>query len=912
MFWSSTCPVAIVIDTNLGSGPILLQSIPNMAKKKKDLTLAEKERLAAQVLAASEGQISTAVAMKTIGFTSPERSESRKKRLYRHAQKIKVVSANEASTVAPSSASVSTPNQLDMANQSTQSISSLSAPPSYSPTNPNNQGPVTREQKELRRQLDDATADDGNDSVPVKVKKRRRSSQQKHLEDSKKNKQRKIQSAAVKSATTQIKESMLMSPTNPKKRSQRTIVSELNDRLGTNMSHKSVSRMVRDGKIGVSPTKPGPVGAFNKVVYGALQIAFLSYIKLEQAGGKSQSTVRDLSLRVNALVNYSGAVTRKGDDLAKRLKSDVADDLDIKRPNSQELRRILWTSYGNLNVWFTQWEHTVISLGFGRLKEPDGSEDDLEEGSVIFFEGQKKRILNLDETDGSLDNTKGKRGGRPPLVFYAKDISGGSTAASKSSYTPTIICGSNAAGEAIPPHFQLKSTAQSSARSCFSIEFIARCKDVWGTFGHSRRTLLPCTFGLNEKAGMNSVELDKYFKNSILPLYPDIEDIPGKRVIAKLDSGPGRMNLQMLAHLRIRGLYVVPGLPNSTGKTQETDQNYGPFKGAYRNNLHELARARFEAKKVINITDLPFLVFGGRDPETDIEMEDAFSRSFSKENCLSAWKKCGSVPLTRSPMEDKDIRHELVVNVDETINNNIDPQGSKLLQLQQSNHNACDFLTSLGYDGGRLRLSAPRRGAKKYELTQPQSKERVELLRKAKSAGQLFAVTHGEHLNSTDFFKARAIDERKKIADTMLKDKRTHYHRKKLRSEAMVILQQHGEPTLEKIKDYPARAMQKLYEWKLNKASKKAREDLLKEYLKAPTPLKDAEWTISEEMRLKELLTEDMYAKDTAIGVQLKQTAKAIANNIHDLDKQSRSDLLKVLQDREAEDPAGDNQRTEI
>jgi len=202
-------------------------------------------------------------------------------------------------------------------------------------------------------------------------------------------------------------------------------------------------------------------------------------------------------------------------------------------------------------MWFTQWEHTVISLGFGCLKLSDGSEDHLEAGAVIFHDGQKKRIVNLDETDGSLDNTRGKRGGRPLLVFYARDMTGGATAASKLRYSPTIICGSNAEGDAIPPHFQLKILAKSSHRERFSVEFIARCNDVWGVFGHKCPMLLPCAFGLNDKAGMNSIELDKYFKRSILPLHPDIEDVPLKRVIAKLDSGPGRMNLDMLAHFRI-------------------------------------------------------------------------------------------------------------------------------------------------------------------------------------------------------------------------------------------------------------------------------------------------------------------------------------------------------------------------
>ena len=150
---------------------------------------------------------------------------------------------------------------------------------------------------------------------------------------------------------------------------------EVNESHGTNISHKNVSRMVREGKIGMSPVKPGPVGSFIRIEYKALKIAFLSYLKLEQANGKKQSTLKSLGLRVNAFVNHSGKMNRKGDELAKRLERDVADDIDINKPNAQELRRILWTSYGNLRVWFSQWEHTVISLGFGRLKNPDGSDE---------------------------------------------------------------------------------------------------------------------------------------------------------------------------------------------------------------------------------------------------------------------------------------------------------------------------------------------------------------------------------------------------------------------------------------------------------------------------------------------------------------------------------------------------------
>jgi len=63
-----------------------------------------------------------------------------------------------------------------------------------------------------------------------------------------------------------------------------------------------------------------------------------------------------------------------------------------------------------------------------------------------------------------------------------------------------------------------------------------------------------------------------------------------------------------------------------------------------------------------------------------------------------------------------------------------------------------------------------------------------------------------------------------------------------------------------------------------------------------------------EEITLKELLTEDMYAEDTVIGAQMKQTAKAISNNIEDLNKDSMLELLRALEDKEKEDASEDKQ----
>ena len=100
----------------------------------------------------------------------------------------------------------------------------------------------------------------------------------------------------------------------------------------------------------------------------------------------------------------------------------------------------------------------------------------------MFFDGQKYRIINLDETDGSLDNTCGQRGGRPSFVFYSKEISGGASRANKTSYSLTIIAGLSSAGNPLLLHSQLKTHAQSDTGQKLSIDLFLHAKDVIGKF----------------------------------------------------------------------------------------------------------------------------------------------------------------------------------------------------------------------------------------------------------------------------------------------------------------------------------------------------------------------------------------------------------------------------------------------
>jgi len=139
---------------------------------------------------------------------------------------------------------------------------------------------------------------------------------------------------------------------------------------------------------------------------------------------------------------------------------------------------------------------------------------------------------------------------------------------------------------------------------------------------------------MNEKGGMNDWEFRKYMNNTIYPLFPDMEDVPGKSVLLKVDSGPGRNCMDLLLEARFCGLYIFPELPNATSVQQETDRNYGPFKGAIRRNIDTIASRCFENKVPISLSasTIGLIVYGGICPQTGVVCKDAVAEAFSVES----------------------------------------------------------------------------------------------------------------------------------------------------------------------------------------------------------------------------------------------------------------------------------------
>jgi hypothetical protein len=143
---------------------------------------------------------------------------------------------------------------------------------------------------------------------------------------------------------------------------------------------------------------------------------------------------------------------------------------------------------------------------------------------------------------------------------------------------------------------------------------------------------------MNGKGGMNNKEFERYIDNSIVPLFPNLEDMLGKCILLKVDSGCSCNWWDLLNKCWFRGVYIYPGLPNSTSMQQETDiKFYGPFKGVVRKNLAKIAMTCYAKDITMSLGTSTFrlIVYRGVCPDSGVTLENA-------------WREVGVVPFTKN------------------------------------------------------------------------------------------------------------------------------------------------------------------------------------------------------------------------------------------------------------------------
>jgi hypothetical protein len=250
--------------------------------------------------------------------------------------------------------------------------------------------------------------------------------------------------------------------------------------------------------------------------------------------------------------------------------------LELSKEQQVELRRQI--TVRNLELWYASWESFCIEYGFGI---DDGT------GHVKFTEEQRRRIANMDETKFSMDGADGGIGGRPANSSTITNITRSGTGCNKANMSITLMCGSNAAGEPLPVHVMLSSDAQEDNFVVY-YRWIAAMPRIQGIFGHESVNEYCAQVTVNKKGGSDSRVLSQCLTAYQERLYPDAADVPGKRILYKIDGGPVLLDEKALAEDHNRGVYLFNGVQNTTAVTQETDQNYGLFKSDVRCNTAKL------------------------------------------------------------------------------------------------------------------------------------------------------------------------------------------------------------------------------------------------------------------------------------------------------------------------------------
>jgi hypothetical protein len=231
-----------------------------------------------------------------------------------------------------------------------------------------------------------------------------------------------------------------------------------------------------------------------------------------------------------------------------------------------------------------------------------------------------------------------------------------------------------------------------------------------------------------------------------------------------------------------------------------------------------------------------------------------------------------------------------------------DPQIANLRKLEALNA-FCDVLSSAGFDGSQIKRKAPTRETY-VAVTQPHSKDCIEAIKEAKTAGQMFYATSGRHLNSDEFFCAQEGKERDVAVAAIEKQKkeRKEYCAKQL--EAIKIIRSKGELTSLTEKKFTITEIAVLLKWKKVKVSgPKKKKDLVDAYLAAPRPKIQVIWSRSDEARLQKL--KSLTLKDMALGIASTQMANAVGNNLDNLDDEAISKLKGAIKD--FEDSKGPN-----
>jgi hypothetical protein len=212
---------------------------------------------------------------------------------------------------------------------------------------------------------------------------------------------------------------------------------------GVTLSKNTINWYVAHVMLGTFPLVRGYKGMMPKHSFQLLVLPVESFIQISNVNSidAKRST---LMMAVNTCCGVAPAECRAKHSLYDKVMKSTNVSLNADVSPAVEERRVRWTTYANLDAWFDNFRAFLIEFDFAGV---------VDDGEPTFTEAQLRQIMNVDETEISLDASNTRAGGRPAVSFHDPHLPVTSRSTAKSLLACTGIFGSSAAGECVPPHF---------------------------------------------------------------------------------------------------------------------------------------------------------------------------------------------------------------------------------------------------------------------------------------------------------------------------------------------------------------------------------------------------------------------------------------------------------------------------
>jgi hypothetical protein len=155
-----------------------------------------------------------------------------------------------------------------------------------------------------------------------------------------------------------------------------SVIELIQNKTKVELSARTIHKKVQEGEIRTLPLRRGPQCNNPELHYRNLCLAFKSYIRINQIDG----TVQECGPKKVGPCIYKVIYGNNGEaswrQLLKHVLVNTAVDFKKARSKNAEDRRIRWTNHKNITMWFENWEHDLVELGFA-TRDPDTRKIDI-------------------------------------------------------------------------------------------------------------------------------------------------------------------------------------------------------------------------------------------------------------------------------------------------------------------------------------------------------------------------------------------------------------------------------------------------------------------------------------------------------------------------------------------------------